>query len=61
MGLLKDVPIDKVKDFENEYLEFLELQHRDVLDKLRDGTLNDEITDTLEKVASEVMLKYKAQ
>jgi F-type H+-transporting ATPase subunit alpha len=61
MGLLKDVPIDKVKDFENEYLEFLELQHRDVLDKLRDGTLNDEITGTLEKVASEVMLKYKAQ
>jgi F-type H+-transporting ATPase subunit alpha len=61
MGLLKDVPIDKVKDFENEYLEFLELKHRDVLDKLRDGILNNEITDTLEKVASEVMLKYKAQ
>ncbi len=61
MGLLKDVPIEKVKDFENEYLELLELQHRDILDKLRDGILDDDITDLLEKVASELTSKYKPQ
>jgi F-type H+/Na+-transporting ATPase subunit alpha len=61
MGLLKDVPINKVKSFESDFLEFLELKHRDVLDKLRDGILNNDITTVLEKVASDVVLKYKPQ
>jgi F-type H+-transporting ATPase subunit alpha len=59
MGLLKDVPINKVKSFESEYIEFLELKHRDILDKLRDGLLNDDITNVLEKVAVDLALKYK--
>jgi F-type H+-transporting ATPase subunit alpha len=60
-GLLKDVPIDKVKSFEHDYLEFLELKHRDVLDNLRDGILNNDITKVLEKVASELVSKYQPQ
>ena len=60
-GLLKDVPIDKVKSFENEFLEFLELKYRDVLDKLGEGILNDDITQVLEKVAGELVMKYKPQ
>jgi F-type H+/Na+-transporting ATPase subunit alpha len=59
MGLLKDVPINKVKSFESEYIEFLELKHRDTLDKLRDGLLNDDITKVLEKVAVDLALKYR--
>ena len=58
-GLLKDVPVHKVKSFEIDFIEYLELKHRAVLDFLRDGGLNNEITDTLEKVAAEVALKYK--
>ncbi|MEI8224567.1 MAG: F0F1 ATP synthase subunit alpha [Bacteroidota bacterium] len=61
MGLLKDVPINKVKIFESEFLEYLELKHRDVLDNLRDGILNSDITKVLEKVASELVLKYRPQ
>jgi F-type H+/Na+-transporting ATPase subunit alpha len=61
MGLLKDVPINKVKSFEIDFLEFMELKHRDVLDKLRDGILNNDITDVLEKVASELVIKYRVQ
>ncbi len=61
MGLLKDVPVDKVTSFESEYLEYLELRHRDVLDTLKEGVLNDEVKDTLEKVAAEIVLKYKPQ
>ncbi len=57
-GLLKNVPVDKVKEFENDFLEYLELKHRDILDQLRDGTLNNEITDALEKVAAELTAKY---
>ncbi len=61
MGLLKDVPVNKVKSFETEFLEYLELKHRDVLDKLRDGILNEEITQVLEKVATELTKRYKDQ
>jgi F-type H+-transporting ATPase subunit alpha len=59
MGLLKDVPLHRVKEFEKDYIEFLELKHRDVLDNLRDGILNNDITKTLEKVALELVLKFK--
>jgi len=58
-GLLKDVPVNKVKNFEAEFLEFMELKHRDVLDSLRDGILNNDITGVLEKVASELVIKYR--
>jgi F-type H+/Na+-transporting ATPase subunit alpha len=60
-GLLQNVPLDKVKSFEHDYLEFLELKHRDVLDNLRDGILNNDITKVLEKVASDLASKYKSQ
>jgi F-type H+-transporting ATPase subunit alpha len=58
-GLLRDVPVNKVKSFEIDYIEYLELKHRAVLDALREGNLNSEITDTLEKAAAEIALKYK--
>ena len=57
-NLLRQVPVSKVKEFEKEYLEFLNLQHRDVLDELKAGQFNDKITSTLEKVAKEVSAKY---
>jgi F-type H+-transporting ATPase subunit alpha len=58
-GLLRDVPYNKVKSFETDFIEYLELKHRPVLDALRDGTLNSEITDTLEKVAADIASKYR--
>jgi F-type H+-transporting ATPase subunit alpha len=61
MGLLKDVPINKVKSFEVEFIELLELKHRDTLDSLREGILNDEITKILENVASDLVIKYRVQ
>ncbi len=60
MGLLKDVPVSKVKEFEKDYIEFLEMKHRNILDNLRDGILNDEITTVLEKVAAEIAIKFKS-
>lgn len=57
-NLLRQVPVNKVKEFEKEYLEFLNLQHRDVLDELKAGQFNDKITGTLEAVAKEVAEKY---
>jgi F-type H+-transporting ATPase subunit alpha len=58
-GLINKVPVDKVKEFEFEYLSYLENKHKNVLDALRAGKLDDEITSTLEKAASELTAKYK--
>lgn len=57
-GLLRNVPVNKVKEFEEEYLHQLEVRHRDVLDKLQKGKLDEEITGTLEKLAKEIASKY---
>jgi F-type H+-transporting ATPase subunit alpha len=61
MGLLKEVPVNKVKNFESEFLEYLDLKHKDVLDNLRKGVLNSDITTVLEKVASDLVIKYRPQ
>jgi len=47
-----------LKEFEKEYLEFLNVSHRDILDQLKAGKLTDEITATLEKVAQDLSEKY---
>jgi len=57
-NLLRQVPVDKIKEFEREYLEFLNVSHRDILDELKAGKLTDEITATLEKVAKDLSEKY---
>ena len=53
--LLRSVPVEKVKEFEKDYLEFLHAKHRDTLDTLKAGKLTDEVTDTLEKVAKKFL------
>lgn len=60
-NLLRAVPVKKVKEFEAEYLEYLDRHHRDVLDQLRAGKITDEITGTLEKVAAELTAKYNTK
>ncbi|MDF4201522.1 F0F1 ATP synthase subunit alpha [Maribacter sp. SA7] len=58
-NLLRDVPVEKVKEFERDYLEFLNAKHRGVLDTLKSGKLTDEVTDTLTSVCKELSAKYK--
>ncbi|MEO9659819.1 MAG: F0F1 ATP synthase subunit alpha [Maribacter dokdonensis] len=58
-NLLRNVPVEKVKEFERDYLEFLNAKHRDVLDTLKSGKLTDEVTDTLTSVCKELSAKYK--
>ncbi|MBF2707223.1 F0F1 ATP synthase subunit alpha [Flavobacterium soyangense] len=57
-NLLRNVPVNKVKEFEKDYLEYLNNKHRDILDALKAGKLTDEITDVLESVAKEISAKY---
>jgi F-type H+-transporting ATPase subunit alpha len=57
-NLLRNVPVNKVKEFEKDFLEFLNAKHRNTLDALKAGKLDDNITDVIEKVAKEVSAKY---
>jgi F-type H+-transporting ATPase subunit alpha len=56
--LLRDVPVEKVKEFERGFLEVMEMQHRPVLDKLRAGVLSDNETQVIEQVAAEVASRF---
>jgi F-type H+-transporting ATPase subunit alpha len=57
-NLLNAVPVNKIKEFEKDYLEFLNAKHRGVLDTLKAGKLTDEVTDTLAAVAKDLSAKY---
>ena len=57
-GLLMDVPVKKIKEFEGEYIAFLHAKHQDVLDALAAGKLTDEIKSTLKSVAADLSSKY---
>jgi len=61
-SLLRDIEVDQVKTFEEEYLDLLDLEYKETLDRLKEGEWNEELTGTLERVAKEVVaaLKRKA-
>ena len=59
-GLLNNVPVDKVREFEKEYLDVLQAKHKSALEDLKAGKLSEEATSTLEKVGAEVAAKYKS-
>ena len=57
-GLLSKVPVENVKKFEEDYLAYLEMNHKDVLNALGAGQIDDNLTGTLEKVAKELTARY---
>ncbi len=58
-NLMRNVPVVKIKEFERDYLEMLNVKHRDTLDALKAGKLTDEAIDVMTKVASDLSAKYK--
>ena len=57
-NLLRDVPVEKVKEFEKEYIEILNAKHRATLDTLKAGKLTDEVIDTLTSVCKDLAANY---
>ena len=57
-NLLKDVPVNKVKEFEADYISFLNAKHRDTLDSLKSGKLEKSSLEVLEAAAAEISSKY---
>jgi F-type H+/Na+-transporting ATPase subunit alpha len=59
-GLLGNVPLNKIRAFEKEYLEVLEKNNIETLNSLAKGDLGEGVTSVLESVAIEVGKNYQA-
>lgn len=57
-GLMRNVPVNKVREFEAEYLQQLEVRHPEVLQALKAGKFDDSLTSVLETVAKELAGRY---
>jgi len=55
---LQKVPIKSIHDFEADFLHHLEINHKGLLDDLRQGKLDDQILGTIDRVAKEIAAKY---
>ena len=57
-NLLSNVPVKKVKEFEKDYITYLNAKHRDTLDSLKSGKLEKSSLEVLEAAAAEVSAKF---
>jgi F-type H+-transporting ATPase subunit alpha len=57
-GLLRKVPVNKIKEFEVEFLEYMRANKADTLAALKAGKLDKDLTGTLESVAADLSGKY---
>ena len=58
-GLLQKVPVEHVAEFEKLFVNYLRGKHQeDVLDVLRQGKIDDDVTQKLTAVAREIASKY---
>ncbi len=57
-GLLKDIPVEKVKEFEIKFIEYLEQEHPDTLNTLKSGKLTDDAIKVLEETVSYISSNF---
>lgn len=57
-GLLSRVPVEKVREFQDDYLNSLEMNHNDTLNAIRNGKIDDAVTSVLESVAKDISARY---
>jgi F-type H+-transporting ATPase subunit alpha len=57
-GLLKQVPVNKVKEFETAYLDYLHAKHAGTMDELKSGKYGDEQKEVLSAAAKELTAQY---
>ena len=58
-GLLSEIPVEKIREFESEFLEYMELKEKKTLAALAQGKLSDDITGRIEEAAKEIIEKLK--
>ena len=57
-GLMRDVPIDKIHEFETQYIEELNLNNPEVVADLNKGVINDGYMKIIEETASRISAKF---
>jgi len=57
-GVLMDVPLNRVKEFESKFLDLMRGAHPEILDSLRAGKYDDSFTSVLEKVARDLKTQF---
>ncbi|MCH1485813.1 MAG: F0F1 ATP synthase subunit alpha [Flavobacteriaceae bacterium] len=57
-NLLRDVPVEKIKEFESEFIRVLNDKHSDTLSTIKQGKLTEEVTSTLEKVCADIVANF---
>ena len=56
-GLLRDIPVERAREFETAFLDLLRTTHQDdVLTPLKEGKIDDNITSIIEETAASVKL-----
>ena len=58
-NLLRNVPVEKVKEFETAFLSTLKKKYKKVLGELKAGKLSDNVLDTLNSVAQETSKAFE--
>ena len=58
-GLLSKVPVNRVREFEKQYLDIIETKHRDILDQLKAGKIDDDIKAVLKEEALTLSEQFK--
>ncbi len=58
-NLLRDVPENSIRDFQESFLNLMELKHQDVLDELKAGKLTDKGVETMKNAAAEIVVRFK--
>jgi F-type H+-transporting ATPase subunit alpha len=60
-NLLRNVPVNKVKEFEKEFLDKMELKYKSTLDALKAGQFDDNLTSQIESCVKELLPKYESK
>lgn len=58
-ALMRNIPITAVREFEQAFLEEMDLRHKDTLDTIRAGKIDDSVTDVLKEVAKNVSARFQ--
>ena len=57
-NLLRNVPVDKVKEFERKNIDYLNTNHKKTMETIKSGKLTDEVVEVLTKTAEELSSTY---
>ena len=59
-GLMASVPVEKVRECQDQFLDMMRAKHQDVIDKLGSGAIDDDATKVIEETIADVCGSFKA-